>query len=294
MSSHSPDDGTKAATRKRSELGLRITSALVLIAVTLAITIAGGVAFQVFCALGALLIVYEYAGIVRGRPAAPANWPLFFALIAVLAVYFVWGAAACVVTILVMAAALAAADVFRGRKIWDAAGLGYAALPFLALVLLRGDTRIGLDAVLFLFACVWGADTFAYFAGRRLGGPKLAPAISPNKTWSGLAGGLAGAVLAGLIVLYLAGYRPAPLLAGLALILALASVAGDLLESWLKRRFGKKDSGRTIPGHGGILDRVDGLLVAAFVFWLVGIAGGAPMFAAGSAGETLLRAFQLP
>lgn len=124
----------------------------------------------------------------------------------------------------------------------------------------------GLDAVVWLVVLVTATDVGAYAAGRTIGGPKLAPRISPNKTWAGLLGGMAGAAAA-TAALGLIGTAP---VAGVvaAALLAAAAQAGDLSESWAKRRAGVKDSGRLIPGHGGLLDRLDGYLTAAPALWL--------------------------
>jgi phosphatidate cytidylyltransferase len=126
--------------------------------------------------------------------------------------------------------------------------------------------------MLFIFAVVWATDIFAYFIGRAIGGPKLAPPISPGKTWSGAIGGTLASVLAGLAVVYLAGEPVGFGLVAVILLLSIASQIGDLFESWIKRRFGVKDSSRLIPGHGGVMDRVDGLVSACFVAFLVGLA----------------------
>ena len=146
------------------------------------------------------------------------------------------------------------------------AGILYCGLPALALVWLRGQP-LGIYAVLVVLLSVWGADITAYFTGRAIGGPKLAPAISPNKTWSGAIGGLAGAAaLAALAGLIWPGYaNPAGVmrLAAIAVPLAVVSILGDLFESGLKRRAGVKDSGTILPGHGGVMDRLDGLVPAA-------------------------------
>ena len=136
-------------------------------------------------------------------------------------------------------------------------GLVYIVPALVALLWLRGLPD-GLRWVAFLAAIVWSGDIGAYLVGRLIGGPRLAPRISPGKTWSGAAGGTACAVLAGVAVI--SGHLVAALPA---LALSLAAQAGDLLESALKRRFGVKDSGRIIPGHGGLLDRLDGVLTAA-------------------------------
>jgi phosphatidate cytidylyltransferase len=122
-----------------------------------------------------------------------------------------------------------------------------------------------------VLAVVWATDVAAYAAGKIIGGPKLWPAVSPKKTWAGSIGGLAAALIAGLVVASVAGERPGFAVALVALVLSLACQAGDLFESAVKRRFGVKDASRLIPGHGGLLDRVDGLTFAAPVAALIGI-----------------------
>ncbi|TCH97660.1 phosphatidate cytidylyltransferase [Roseococcus sp. SYP-B2431] len=162
------------------------------------------------------------------------------------------------------------------RPFWLAFGILYIGLAGIALVALRHDGLVGRDNVIFLFLVVWASDIAAYAAGRSLGGPKLAPAISPNKTWSGALGGLIGASAVGLGVAWGlgAGGSPATILLVSAL-LGIATQSGDMLESWIKRRFGVKDSSGLIPGHGGLLDRLDGVLAAAPLAALIGAAAGA-------------------
>lgn len=156
-----------------------------------------------------------------------------------------------------------AAAAAAGRR-WLMGGLIYIGVTFLALATLRAG-EAGRSNVLFLVLVVWACDIGAYGAGRLLGGPKLAPSISPGKTWSGACGGLVAGMVAGAAVAIWVspGEWGAGRAALAALLLGVASQAGDLLESWMKRRFGVKDSGRSIPGHGGLLDRLDGLLAAA-------------------------------
>ena len=149
---------------------------------------------------------------------------------------------------------------------WKFPGLLYAGTVLAAPVVLRMDSEMGLAALLWLFAVVWVSDVMAYVCGRLIGGPKLWPRVSPNKTWAGFLGGTAFSVAAATGV---AAFFGAPALIPVAivsLIAAVVSQGGDLFESSLKRRFGVKDSGRLIPGHGGLLDRVDGLLFAAPAF----------------------------
>ena len=160
----------------------------------------------------------------------------------------------------------------------------YAGIVLISPIVLRSDPQMGFAALAFLFATVWATDIFAYLTGRRLGGPLLAPRLSPKKTWSGAIGGLAGGVVAGALVAY-ASAGTYPVAAGvLALILSIAAQGGDLLESSVKRRFGAKDTSALIPGHGGVMDRVDGFLVAA----LIAVVIGALRFGAAASARGLL------
>ena len=143
------------------------------------------------------------------------------------------------------------------------AGVLYVGLPCVALIWLRGDGAAGRGNVLFLLLVVWASDIGAYAAGRLFGGPKLAPGISPGKTWTGALGGLASAMLVGEAAAQVIAGATLGRAAGIAACLGVAAQVGDLFESWIKRRFGVKDSGRLIPGHGGLLDRMDGVLAAA-------------------------------
>lgn len=181
-------------------------------------------------------------------------------------------------TLAVLAAAVATAVFYEWTRIakgwgpaWYIGGFLYALLAALSLLWIRERADHGAGMVLWVFLIVWSTDIGAYFTGRSIGGPKLAPAISPGKTWAGFYGGIATAtVLAGAWVLFV------PLdwiLLLLAPLLAAASQGGDLFESWMKRRAGIKDSGRWLPGHGGVFDRVDGLLPVAILTAAAVIAG---------------------
>ena len=154
---------------------------------------------------------------------------------------------------------------------WQLAGFVYALVPALALLWIRERSPVGVELLLWVFITTWSVDIGAYFAGRTIGGPKLAPAISPNKTWAGLIGGMAAAALFGGLWAWLL-QLPAILLL-LAAPFAFAAQMGDLFESWLKRRAGVKDSGDWLPGHGGALDRLDGLVVVATLTAAAMIAG---------------------
>lgn len=169
--------------------------------------------------------------------------------------------------------ALSAVEHWRGgrRDGFALLGVAYVGLPGLALTGLREEG--GALAIYWLFCVVWLADTMAYFVGRLVGGPKLWPSVSPKKTWAGLAGAVMGAMLASLAVTLGAGLGVVLPLVLAAAPLAVVEQGGDLYESALKRRAGVKDSGTLIPGHGGALDRVDGLLAASMATYLLALSG---------------------
>lgn len=258
--------------RGASNLQQRVLSGIVLIVVALALTWAGGVWYRLLAALISGAVLYEWLE-MTARTERPSNRWLAIGLLAILLILLVTGGS---VTFLVMA--LVGAIIVTGAHavrfeagFWPTAGLAYAGLLGIALSALRGSDATGLSATLFLFAVVWATDILAYFVGRAVGGPKLAPSISPGKTWSGAIGGTVAALIAGFIVAAVFGSQLGPVGLGLlVLVLSVVSQAGDLLESAIKRRFGAKDSSQLIPGHGGVMDRVDGLATASFALFLVG------------------------
>jgi phosphatidate cytidylyltransferase len=156
---------------------------------------------------------------------------------------------------------------------WCALGVLYVGLPCLAVLWLLEDPKAGFVTLIWLMAVTWATDTGGYVAGRLIGGPKLAPRISPNKTWAGLAGGIVGALAVGLVVALWFGQGNVGAILLISGVLAIVGQGGDLFESWVKRHFGVKDASSLIPGHGGVLDRVDGLVavslaVAIFELWI--------------------------
>jgi phosphatidate cytidylyltransferase len=157
---------------------------------------------------------------------------------------------------------------------WMIAGIGYAGVMFAAPIVLRADAMHGLLAILLLFAIVWTTDIFGYFAGRAFGGPKLCPAISPKKTWSGALAGMLGAMIVAVLLTSYLGTFNKVAIASIALLLSVTAQLGDLLESWVKRRFGAKDASQLIPGHGGVMDRLDGFWAAALVSCAIGLLRG--------------------
>ncbi len=170
----------------------------------------------------------------------------------------------------------------RGRRIWAFSGVAYAAALLISLAALHRAEDYGARSIVWLFAIVWGTDVFAYFGGRLIGGPKLWPRISPSKTWSGtLTGIVAGAVLGSAIGGHGLGLRVQVVLFVLGLAAGGISQGGDIFESWVKRRFGAKNSSSLIPGHGGFMDRLDGFIAATAFAALTGALRGGPSIPAG-------------
>ncbi len=157
---------------------------------------------------------------------------------------------------------------------WIIAGFGYAFVLWLAPMLLRADAANGFLAMVLLFTVVWTTDVLGYFFGRAFGGPKLMPTVSPKKTWSGAAAGTLGAMIAAVLVTKCFGSFNIGAIATVALLLSVLAQLGDLLESWVKRQFGAKDASRLIPGHGGVMDRLDGFWAAALAGCLIGVLRG--------------------
>jgi len=282
----------KVGSADRNNFLRRAASAVVLAPLAVGAALAGGWIFAALCIVTAALVLWEWSILVAGGP----DWRILAPGVSALCVAAVaaHGGAPGIACAAAALGALAAAGTTAAAPqaghwstaamFWAAAGIVYAAIVLISPIVLRSDPQLGFAALAFLFATVWATDIFAYFAGRGFGGPLLAPGLSPKKTWAGAMGGLAGGVVAGVLVAY-ASAGTQPVVAGvLALILSIAAQGGDLLESSVKRRFGAKDTSALIPGHGGVMDRVDGLLVAA----LIAVAIGALRFGAAAAARGLL------
>lgn len=266
------DDSGKVQ-KKGSDLRLRLASAVILGPLVLLVIYLGGTAYALLVLVAATLFLWEWLTITKTRetPAVPVIGLATLVILAVLEFAGMPGAA--LLTLLAGSVAVLAAGGFSRAGRWGAEGVLYSGLSLYALLVVR-DGSNGLLFTFFLMFVVWATDIFAYFAGRALGGPKLWKRVSPKKTWSGALGGLICATLFGAGVAAVAGSQNLVLWAGLAAVLSVVSQAGDLLESAIKRRFDVKDSSRLIPGHGGIMDRVDGLVAAAIFAVVIGVVMG--------------------
>ncbi len=261
---------------QKAGLLLRVGSALVLAPPILAALYFGPPYSHLLILVGAGLMAWEWAKLCNeGLLDLPAYLVIGSVVAAVAAGAFEqYGIGGWIIAAGAMAVAVAGLRHQPERSVWLALGICYLALACLAFQWLRADQVFGRVMVFWLFGVVWATDIGAYFFGRAIGGPKLAPAISPKKTWAGLIGGMACAVLVGLSFAYWAEQENYLDFIIYSAVLAVVSQIGDLFESSLKRRFGAKDSSRLIPGHGGVLDRADGLLagclVVAILTWLTG------------------------
>jgi len=256
---------------KSENLRLRILSALILLPGAVVIVWVGGVLAALMTAFIALVMFYEWTTMAKGERNTFLYWVPQL-LIATAAFFLVlqanefaaifWICLACLIVF--------AHFLFRNPDSWQAIGLLYTLTFLTSLLLIRQSPEFGFEATLFLLIVVWSTDTFAFIVGSIFGGPKLLPQVSPKKTWSGFLGGLGAAALVGLI--FATAYKLPQWFALIlvALFLSLAAQAGDLFESWVKRKFGVKDSGKLIPGHGGLLDRRDSLVTASLAAYMLG------------------------
>lgn len=264
MSEH--DAAPAPAKPAQSNLMLRILAALVLAPLTIAIAYAGGWLWALLVTLVSIGLFAEWLMVVGAGSAALTGVGTI--VIAMMGASVAFGALkTSIVTGLIGGAVVTV--IARGKFLWAATGFAYAAAALLASILVRKDLVNGFSALMFVLLVVWATDIGGYFAGRSIGGPKLWPRVSPKKTWSGALGGFAAslAVAAGFVACGIG--KAVPLLL-VAAVLSVVSALGDLFESAVKRRFGVKDSSHLIPGHGGLMDRLDGFVAAILAAWIIG------------------------
>lgn len=214
----------------------RIISAGILIPIVLIIVAMGGWIYYATVSVMSIIMSFEWFGIIKTKTDAPKDE--------------------------------------KTLKKWEYGGIIYISLFASSLIYLREDEN-GFGLIMFLALTVWATDIAAYFAGRSIGGPKICPKISPNKTWAGLGGGILAASFIGAFSSIFTPVVGVFWLILLGAVMAVISQAGDFFESWVKRQFGVKDSGNIIPGHGGVMDRVDGVASAAPVLMIISMLFGA-------------------
>lgn len=265
-------EGQRMRSGKLADLSVRVMSAIVMAALALGAVWLGGWVFAAFWTAVGIAMLWEWQHLVGGE----SLWPRLYAgagAAALVAGLASLGHHEVALVVLALGAVASAWLAGRSRAIWSGAGVVYVGSMILAICVLRGSLFYGLLAALWLFAVVWTTDVMAYFGGRMIGGPKLWPRVSPAKTWSGfLVGITSGAAASCVLALLLTTPGEASVLPLILLGLATAAVSqgGDLFESSIKRRFGAKDSGRMIPGHGGALDRLDAFVFASIFAAVIG------------------------
>ena len=283
---------SKAAAAARTEQGarnllMRIAAAMVLAPLAIAAVYAGGWFWIVPVTAVAIGLCLEWLTVIHAEHERPA---MVCGPVALATAGVSFGLGWIEVSWLAVAAGLVAVVLLsRQARRWTAAGFLYAAAALMASLLVRRDVEMGFVALLFVLAVVWATDIGGYFAGRGIGGPKLWPTVSPKKTWAGAIGGFTASLAVALLVAIFDPHRGAPLLAlrtgpllALAAVLSIAAQFGDLFESAVKRRFGVKDSSHLIPGHGGLMDRLDGFIAAIVLAAILGVLrGGADGIARG-------------
>jgi phosphatidate cytidylyltransferase len=261
-----PDAAPVGAKPAPSNLVMRVLAALVLAPLAIAVAYAGGWLWALLVTLVSIGLFAEWLMVVGAGSAA-----LTGAGTVVIAMMGLCVAAGALKTAIIVGCAGGAIIMLiaRGKFIWAATGFAYAAAALLASILVRKDLVNGFSALMFVLLVVWATDIGGYFAGRSIGGPKLWPRVSPKKTWSGALGGFTASlvVAAGFAACGIG--KAVPLLL-VSAVLSVVSQLGDLFESAVKRRFGVKDSSHLIPGHGGLLDRLDGFVAAILAAWLIG------------------------
>ncbi len=257
------------------ELPARAVSGIILIVAAVLAVFAGGFVFGGFVIIGAVAGLREWHRLVNNGKLAPQMYLTAISLVAAVVVLLASNELRFALTAIAagVLSTLLWSSLRDRSPMWHAVGALYLGVPAIALIMLRGVPE-GTHLLLGILLAVWSADTGALFGGRFIGGPKLVPRLSPNKTWAGF---VCGTLAAGLVEALFIGLLGGSAIAGLSfgIVIGLVGHAGDLFESWVKRRFQVKDSGGLIPGHGGVLDRIDSLLfvapVCAFLVFFAGL-----------------------
>lgn len=253
---------------------MRVASAAIMAPAAIGFAYLGGWWFLLFWTAAGLAVFWEWMHLVSAHGEARNGFLAGAVGLGIGALAYGCGYPLAAFLSLLATGLAVAALASAPQRGWAAAGVLYAAVLVFAPAMLRADPAYGLSVIFLLFAIVWATDIAAYFGGRAIRGAKLWPSVSPNKTWSGAVTGAAAAMIAGVAVAWLAGGGSLVWIAAASVLLSVCAQAGDLFESALKRRFGAKDSGQLIPGHGGLMDRLDGFVIAALVALMIGAARG--------------------
>lgn len=277
MAAGKPDDTSRSLLDRVAslppELSKRIASGIVIGAIALVMTYWSPSLFTILMLVIAAAMSWEWGRMVRGATLTdPAMIVHVFAVLLAVLLSASDMAGLAIASTVIGAIAVGALTFGVGNAQLSGAGVLYTGLPVVALGWIRGDEPLGFSATLFVLLSVIVTDIGAYASGRTIGGPKLWPSVSPNKTWSGLIGGVLAASVAGGLFAWVSGTGSASWLASLGLVLGLVAQGGDLAESALKRHFGVKDSSNLIPGHGGVMDRMDGIVTASVIAAIVAFA----------------------
>lgn len=261
-----PDAEAAGSKPAPSNFLMRVLAALVLAPLAIALAYAGGWLWALLVTLVSIGLFAEWLMVVGAGSAALTGAGTI--VIAMMGASVAFGALKTAVITGCVGSAIVTL-IARGKFVWAATGFAYASAALLASILVRQDLVHGFAALMFVLLVVWATDIGGYFAGRSIGGPKLWPRVSPKKTWAGALGSVVAslAVAGGFVA---SGFGKAVPLLVLSAVLTVVSQAGDLFESAVKRRFGVKDSSHLIPGHGGLLDRLDGFVAAILVAWIIG------------------------
>ena len=256
------------------DLRHRTVSAFVLVTLSICAGLAGGALFAAIVSSVFMLALFEWFMLVKQDEQRWLFWCAVSSALVLSALSLRGEATGLALAGFLGSASLFCAGLAYKKTRWGMIGLSYMTLALCGIFHLRLDAEAGLAAVSFVAFIVWGTDTFAYFSGRLIGGPALSPQISPKKTWAGAIGGTLLGACMGLAILYLQVATISIGLVLLAIALSMISQVGDLAESWVKRKYAVKDTSSLIPGHGGLLDRIDGLLAAIIAAYAVGLIMG--------------------
>ena len=264
-----PAEPGSALARLGGDFLPRVVSGVLIAALAAICLFSGATPFAVLVVAVAMLLSWEWARLVHGNEAALV---IVVHVAAAAGAAILAGAGYVGLGLLTLPIGAILATLLSLGRNSMLAGLGvlYAGLPAIALIWLRSDARLGILAVAFLILVVVASDTAGFLAGRLMGGPKLWPRVSPNKTWSGAIGSLIASAVVGILFWFAVPNASRLWLALAGAVLSVVAQAGDLAESAIKRRFGAKDTSALIPGHGGVMDRVDGLVAAATAAGLAG------------------------